>query len=66
MLRLQVRDKQQQLKSLVEKIEELKSMIKVIQIERDQYLDEEISKQNDQAMESPTLIPGTPRTISST
>ena len=35
MLRLQVREKQQQLKSLVAKIEELKSMIKFIQIERD-------------------------------
>ena len=36
MLRLQVREKQQQLKGLVAEIEELKSMIKIIQIERDQ------------------------------
>ena len=36
MLRLQVREKQQQLKHLVAEIEELKSMIKVIQLERDQ------------------------------
>ena len=32
-------------------IEELKSMIKVIQIERDQCSDEELSKHYDQAME---------------
>ena len=44
MLRLQVRDKQQQLKQLVAEIEEIKSMIKIIQIERDQSLDEELSK----------------------
>ena len=36
-------------------IEELKSMIKVIQIERDQSSDEELSKHYDQAME--TKIP---------
>ena len=35
MLRFQVREKKQQLKILVAEIEELKSMIKVIQIERD-------------------------------
>ena len=51
MLRLQVREKQQQLKSLVVEIEGLKSMIKVIQIERDQSSDEELSKHYDQAME---------------
>ena len=55
MLRLQVREKQQQLKSLVAEIEELKSMIKMIQIERDQSSDEELSKHYDQAMESPRL-----------
>ena len=33
-------------------IEELKRMIKVIQIERDQSSDEEISKHYDQAMET--------------
>ena len=36
-------------------IEELKTMIKVIQIERDQSSDEELSKDYDQAME--TKIP---------
>ena len=52
MLRLQVREKQQQLKSLVTEIEELKSMIKIIQIERDRSSDEELSKHYDQAMEN--------------
>ena len=52
MLRLQVREKQQQLKHLVVEIEELKSMIKVIQLERDQSLDEELSKHYDLAMET--------------
>ena len=33
-------------------IEELKSMIKIIQIERDQSSDEELSKHYDQAMET--------------
>ena len=55
MLRLQVREKQQQLKSLVTEIEELKSMIKIMQIERDQSSDEELRKHYDQAMESPRL-----------
>ena len=52
MLRLQVRDKQQQLKQLVAEIEELKSMIKIIQIERHQSSDEELSKHYEQAMET--------------
>ena len=52
MLRLQVREKQQQLKSLAAEIEELKSMIKVIQIERDQSSDEELSKHYEQSMET--------------
>ena len=36
-------------------IEELKNMIKIIQIERDQSSDEEIRKHYDQAMEIPRL-----------
>ena len=52
MLRLQVREKQQQLKNLVAEIEELKSMIRVIQIERDQSFGEELSNHYEQAMET--------------
>ena len=53
MLRLQIKEKQQQLRRLVTEIEDLKSMVKIIQIERDQSSDEELSKHYDQAMESP-------------
>ena len=53
MLRLQIREKQQQLKSLVTEIEDLKNMIKIIQIERDQSSYEELSKHYEQAIESP-------------
>ena len=53
MLLLQIKEKQHQLRSLVTQIEDLKSMVKIIQIERDQSSDEELSKQYDQALESP-------------
>ena len=53
MLLLQIKEKQQQLRRLVTEIEDLKSMVKIIQIERDQSSDEELSKHYDQAMEIP-------------
>ena len=53
MLRLQIKEKQQQLKKIVSKIESLKEMLIILVTEKDQSSDEELSKHLEQAMQNP-------------
>ena len=52
MLRLQIREKQQQIKQLCTEVDDVRCMIKIIQVEKDQSSDEELNKHFDRAMQS--------------
>ena len=52
MLRLQIREKQQQIKQLCTEVDDVRCMIKIIQAEKDQSSDEELNKHFDRAMKS--------------
>ena len=53
MLRLQIKEKQQQLKKIVYEIESLKEKLIILVTEKDQSSDEELSKHLEQAMQNP-------------
>ena len=54
-LRLEIREKQEELRELCRKIEYLKSEVKVIQIERDQSSDDDLSKHYESALNTECL-----------